>query len=46
MASSYNVQSEEEIARINKIRQAKILKKILDKDTSVLIDDQIGRAHV
>lgn len=41
MASSYNVQSEEEIARINKIRQAKILKKILDKDTSVLIDDPL-----
>ncbi len=41
MASSYNIQSEAEIQKLNKMRQGKILKELLDKDTSVIFDDPL-----
>lgn len=41
MASSFNVQSEAEIQKLNKARQGKILKELLDKDTSAIFDDPL-----
>ena len=41
MASSFNIQSEAEIQKLNKVRQGKILKELLDKDTSAIFDDPL-----
>ena len=41
MASSFNIQSEVEIQKLNKARQGKILKELLDKDTSAIFDDPL-----
>ena len=41
MAISHNLMSESEISKLNKVRQGKILKELLNKDTSVIFDDAL-----
>lgn len=41
MAVSHNLKTENEINKLNKVRQGKILKELLNKDTSVIFDDAL-----
>ncbi len=41
MASSHNIKTESELSKLNKVRQSKIYKELLDKDTSVIFDDAL-----